>query len=103
MDVVERGFTATTSADGGGRPAGEPIRIVLADDHVVVRSGLRMLLDSESDFEVVAVAGDVKSAATLVHNHHASVLVLDLNVPAAQALRRSRISARSRLRRRSLC
>ncbi|HTA06836.1 MAG TPA: hypothetical protein VK774_10765, partial [Solirubrobacteraceae bacterium] len=39
-----------------------PIRLVLADDHAVVRSGLRMLLDSEPDFEVVAEASDIESA-----------------------------------------
>src|SRR5688572_5164655 len=38
---------------------GDTIRIVIADDHAVVRSGLRMLLDSEPDFEVAAEAGDV--------------------------------------------
>jgi DNA-binding NarL/FixJ family response regulator len=36
----------------------EVITIVLADDHPVVRSGLRMLLDAEPDFEVVAEVGD---------------------------------------------
>ena len=38
------------------------MRIVLADDHVVVRSGLRMLLEDEPDLEVVAEAGDIESA-----------------------------------------
>ena len=46
------------------------IRIVLADDHAVVRSGLRMLLDSEADFEVVAEASDVDSARRYVRGHH---------------------------------
>jgi hypothetical protein len=40
----------------------ETIRIVLADDHAVVRSGLRLLLDNELDFEVVAEASDVEGA-----------------------------------------
>ena len=53
-----------------------PIRIVLADDHAVVRSGLRLLLDAEKDFEVVAEAGDVESAARYVRGHHPAVLVL---------------------------
>jgi two-component system response regulator NreC len=84
--VVERGFTATGGADGDGRPAGESIRIVLADDHVIVRSGLRMRLDSESDFEVVAEASDVESATTSVRDHHPKVLVLDLNMPGGSSL-----------------
>ena len=63
-----------------------PIRIVLADDHAVVRSGLRLLLDAEKDFEVVAEAGDVESAARYVRGHHPAVLVLDLNLPGGSSL-----------------
>ena len=44
----------------------QPISIVLADDHAVVRSGLRLLLDAEADFEVVAEAGDAAAAARYV-------------------------------------
>ena len=64
----------------------ETIRIVLADDHAVVRSGLRMLLDSETDFEVVAEAGDLESALRYVLGHHPAVLVLDLNMPGGSSL-----------------
>ena len=63
-----------------------PITLVLADDHAVVRSGLRMLLDSESDLEVLAEAGDVDSARRCVRGHHPSVLVLDLNMPGGSSL-----------------
>lgn len=65
---------------------GERIRIVLADDHQLVRSGLRVLLDAESDFEVVAEAGDVDSAKRYVRGHHPRVLVLDLNMPGDSSL-----------------
>lgn len=58
-----------------------PIRIVLADDHAVVRSGLRMLLDAEADFEVVAETGDAAGALRAVFGHKPDVLVLDLNMP----------------------
>ena len=64
----------------------ETIRIVLADDHAVVRSGLRLLLDSEPDFEVLAEASDVESAKRYVRGHHPSVLVLDLNMPGGSSL-----------------
>jgi two-component system, NarL family, response regulator NreC len=67
-------------------PPQEAIRIVLADDHAVVRSGLRMLLDSESDFEVVAEASDVQGAQRYVRGHHPAVLVLDLNMPGGSSL-----------------
>jgi two-component system response regulator NreC len=60
--------------------------IVIADDHIVVRSGLRMLLDAEPDFEVVAEAGDVESARRYVRGHKPSVLVLDLNMPGEPSL-----------------
>jgi two-component system response regulator NreC len=64
----------------------ETIRIVLADDHAVVRSGLRLLLDGEPDFEVVAEAGDLESAERYVRGHHPAVLVLDLNMPGGSSL-----------------
>jgi len=67
-------------------PSAVPIRIVLADDHAVVRSGLRMLLDSEPDFEVVAEASDVDSARRYVRGHHPAVLLLDLNMPGGSSL-----------------
>jgi two-component system response regulator NreC len=57
------------------------IRIVLADDHGVVRSGLRLLLDAEADFEVVAEAANVEGALRAVLGHKPDVLVLDLNMP----------------------
>jgi len=58
-----------------------PIRIVLADDHAVVRAGLRLLLDGEEGLEVVAEAGDVDGALRAVLGHKPDVLVLDLNMP----------------------
>ena len=67
-------------------PPDRPITIVLADDHAVVRSGLRMLLEAEGDLEVVAEAGDVDSAARYVRGHHPRVLVLDLNMPGEPSL-----------------
>ncbi len=70
----------------GESPSEETIRIVLADDHAVVRSGLRMLLDSESGFEVVAEASDVDGARRYVRGHHPKVLVLDLNMPGGSSL-----------------
>ena len=71
-----------------GKPAAgdEQIKSVIADDHAVVRSGLRMLLDSEEGFEVVAEAGDVDSARRYVRGHHPAVLVLDLNMPGDSSL-----------------
>jgi two-component system, NarL family, response regulator NreC len=61
-------------------------KIVIADDHRVVRSGLRMLLDREDGFEVVAEAGDVADARRYVSAHRPDVLVLDLNMPGDPSL-----------------
>jgi two-component system, NarL family, response regulator NreC len=61
-------------------------KIVIADDHAVVRRGLRMLLDAEEGFEVVAEAGDVASALRYVRAHRPNVLVLDLNMPGDPTL-----------------
>ena len=58
-----------------------PITIVLADDHAVVRSGLRMVLEREEDFAVVSEAGDAEAALRTVLGHKPTVLVLDLNMP----------------------
>jgi two-component system response regulator NreC len=64
----------------------DAITIVLADDHPVVRSGLRMLLEAEDDFEVVAEAGDVDAARRTVLGYKPTVLVLDLSMPGGSSL-----------------
>ncbi|MCW2983266.1 MAG: response regulator transcription factor [Conexibacter sp.] len=63
--------------------ADDEITIVLADDHAVMRSGLRMLLDAEDGLRVVAEAGTVDDAVRLTRAHRPTVLVLDLNMPGA--------------------
>jgi two-component system response regulator NreC len=68
------------SSDGGATT------IVLADDHAVVRSALKMLLDAELGFEVVAEAGDAETATRYVLGHKPTVLVLDLNMPGRPSL-----------------
>jgi two-component system response regulator NreC len=66
--------------------AQEPITIVLADDHQVVRSGLRLLLEAEKGFSVVAEAGDVATAERRLSAYHPRVLILDLNMPGEPSL-----------------
>jgi two-component system response regulator NreC len=61
-------------------------KIVIADDHRVVRSGLRMVLEREEDFEVVAEAGDATEARRYVRAHRPEVLILDLNMPGEPSL-----------------
>ena len=62
------------------------LRIVIADDHTVVRSALRMLLEAEPDIEVVAEAGDAGDALRYVRGHRPDVLILDLNMPGVPSL-----------------
>jgi two-component system, NarL family, response regulator NreC len=62
------------------------IKIVIADDHAILRSGLRVLLDAEDDMHVVAEAGDVPGALRYVRAHRPSVLILDLNMPGEPSL-----------------
>ena len=66
--------------------ATEPLRIVIADDHSVVRRGLRQLLENEEGLEVVAEAVDVESARRYTRGHKPDVLVLDLNMPGGSTL-----------------
>src|SRR5881275_145990 len=64
---------------GGVSP--EPIRVVIADDHAVVRRGLSQVLEADGGFELVAEAPDLDTARRYVRGHHPDVLVLDLNMP----------------------
>jgi two-component system response regulator NreC len=57
------------------------ISLVLADDHVVVRRGLRMVLERNPDLDVIAEAGDAGEALAAARTGKADVLVLDLNMP----------------------
>jgi two-component system, NarL family, response regulator NreC len=57
------------------------LRILLVDDHRVVRAGLRMLLDAEPDLEVVDEAGDVRDAVFKARRHTPDLIVLDVKLP----------------------
>lgn len=63
-----------------------PIRIILVDDHAVVRAGLRLLLDSDDRFEVVAEAGTGRDGLEQVEIKRPHVVVLDLGLPDVDGL-----------------
>ena len=65
---------------------GGPTTVVLADDHVVVRRGLRMLLDQAPDLTVTGEAGDADAALAAAVREGADILVLDLNMPGRSPL-----------------
>jgi two-component system response regulator NreC len=66
------------------------IRILLADDHVIIRSGLRLLLEQTPDFKVVAEAGDGRQAVELLSIHHPDVAVLDIGMPQLNGIEATR-------------
>lgn len=76
MDPMQQHSAADTGA----------ITVVIADDHAVVRTGLRMLIEAEEGMDVVAEAGDVDSARRYVLGHKPTVLMLDLNMPGEASL-----------------
>ena len=65
------------------------IRILLIDDHTLFRSGVKALLQRQPDFEVVGEASDGLEGVKLVEQVEADVVLLDLDMPSMNAVRRS--------------
>jgi DNA-binding NarL/FixJ family response regulator len=72
------------------------IRVVVADDHAVVRQGLRTFLDLQDDVEVVADAADGAEAVAAVHEHGPDVVLMDLVMPGMDGVEATRRIARER-------
>jgi two-component system, NarL family, response regulator NreC len=58
-----------------------PIRVLVADDHTIIRSGLRLLLERQGGFEVVAEASDGRQAVDLAERERPDVVMLDIGMP----------------------
>jgi DNA-binding NarL/FixJ family response regulator len=67
-----------------------PTRILLADDHALVRRGVRLILDGEGDLQVVAEAGDGAEALELARTHEVDLAVLDVAMPRMTGLQAAR-------------
>jgi len=64
----------------------KPIRVLLADDHTLVRAGIRSLLENMEGIEVIAEAGDGREALRLVRTHRPDVVLMDIAMPGLNGL-----------------
>ena len=64
----------------------QPVRVILADDHTLVRAGIRALLDKLPGVQVVAEAGDGREVLNLVRQHRPEVVLMDISMPGLNGL-----------------
>lgn len=67
------------------------IRVVVADDHAVVRRGLTGLIEATDDLEVVGIASDGAEAVALVREHRPDVVLMDLQMPGTDGVEATRV------------
>jgi DNA-binding NarL/FixJ family response regulator len=68
--------------DGDRKKPDKPIRVLLADDHKLVRAGFRAMLNSLGGVEIVAETGDGRDALDLIRSHRPDVALLDITMPS---------------------
>ena len=80
------------NTEGSGEPqeGAKVIRVLLVDDEQLVRSGLRMILESAGDIEVVGEAADGGGAVEQVRRHRPDVVLMDIRMPAMDGLTATR-------------
>jgi DNA-binding NarL/FixJ family response regulator len=71
--------------------ARSPLRILIADDHAIVRQGLKLLIDSQPDMRVVGEAPNGKTAVDLAMSLEPDIVVLDISMPDMNGLRATRV------------
>jgi DNA-binding NarL/FixJ family response regulator len=67
------------------------IRVLIVDDHALVRRGFRMILDNEPDIDVVAEAEDGRAAIDAIHRHRPDVALIDIQMPVMDGLEATRL------------
>ena len=67
------------------------IRVLIVDDHIIVRSGLRLLLEAQPDIDVVGEASDGREALNLVEKHLPDVVLMDITMPGMDGLEATRL------------
>ena len=76
---------------GGPSGGGEPIRVVISDDHELFRRGLKMVLEAEEDIEVVAEAADGQEAVARVEELAPDVVLMDVRMPRMGGIEATRV------------
>jgi DNA-binding NarL/FixJ family response regulator len=64
----------------------DPIRVLLADDHAIVRAGIRQFLERAGNIQVIAEADDGEMAQNLIHQNQPDIAVLDIQMPKASGI-----------------
>jgi DNA-binding NarL/FixJ family response regulator len=72
----------------------EKIRLILVDDHPLVREGLRKVLELEKEFEIVDEAGDGQGAINVARLHKPDVILMDINMPGTNGIEATRVIKR---------
>ena len=67
------------------------IKVLIADDHAVVRSGLKLVLESSGEFEIVAEASDGGEVLELVKQHRPDLVILDISMPKVNGIEATRM------------
>jgi two-component system response regulator NreC len=81
----------TTKAGSFPTKVAEPIRCVIADDHEMLRYGVRRLLEDAADFAVVGEAGDAAEALKLALQHRPDLVLLDISMPGMSSFEAGRL------------
>ncbi|MGO9377616.1 MAG: response regulator transcription factor, partial [Dissulfurispiraceae bacterium] len=67
------------------------VKILIADDHRIMREGLRALLEKQNDFEVIAEAGDGRTAVRLSQEHFPDIVIMDVSMPELNGIEATRM------------